>query len=137
MPGPSGRGPPRGARRSIPAQNALSPVPVRTTARTASSVSAAANALPMPTMVSASRALRRSGRSMVTTSVVPWSSAVTGTAPDATDGGRRRSGSDLVLEGGDDGGGFAPADDPVLGQSGGARVVGDLGPVGAGGLGGG
>ena len=57
--------------RSIPAQNARSPAPVSTTARTASSSTAAASVPLSASMSSGSSALRASGRFIVRTDTVP------------------------------------------------------------------
>ena len=58
-------------RRSIPAQNARSPVPVRITQRTSGSVSAATRAAPRAPMSSAFSALRASGRFRRSTRTAP------------------------------------------------------------------
>ena len=57
--------------RSAPAQNALSPAPVSTTTRTSASAFAAANAARSSVITAHDRALRRSGRLIVT--VATWS----------------------------------------------------------------
>src|SRR5690242_171257 len=61
----------------MPAQNARSPVPVITTARTLGSASAAATAAPMSPIIAQVSALRASGRLRRTTSPAPRRSVTT------------------------------------------------------------
>ena len=74
---PEPRRPSLKSRRSIPAQNALSPVPVITIAWTAGSPSAASTPPPMPASTAWLSALRASGRLMRSTRTAPRSSTTT------------------------------------------------------------
>ena len=76
--------------RSPPAQNALSPDPVRTTAWTASSLSAVVRLSAIPVTTSGLIALRRSGLSMVIVATFPETSKTTSLNRDPTSGYRAR-----------------------------------------------
>src|SRR3954451_669167 len=66
------------ALRSAPAQNAIPPAPVRTITRASSSASKRSSAASSASAVGPSTALRRSGRSIVTTAAAPRRSYRTG-----------------------------------------------------------